>query len=545
MITIKFNLFVKITLILALIILSLSGCNDFLEEYPKNAVSEGTFWNNEKDAHQALMGCYNRLIRAPGAGYTGERFRDYGATMVWLSSWAGYSAWRDLNYARPLEITPDHATIAEIWKFSYVLISRTNYFLDNIEKVDMDEGKKRMMIGEARFLRSYGYFWLSQLYGNVPLIKTTLTFDEANNISQASEEEVENFIVNELTEIAPDLPLEHAPSDKGRIEKGAALALKGRVLMAQKRWSEAADTYKQIMNLNRYKIDPRFKELFEDEGENSEEIIFANKFMDGEEYSEAVTQHHIVGSWWGGWSSCNVFQNLVDEFPMMDGKTIEESDLYDPKNPFENRDPRLYATILLSGYSEVDGEIFNGRPDEVPITGPALSGYLPNKFWDRGFEGKIRNYGGDYKQMRYAEVLLSRLESELEAGNAIDQNLLDNTINKVRQREAVNMPRVTETNPDKLREIVRRERLIELVFEGGIEYFDSRRWETLENVFNRDIVGMQVTDNPEAYSGKFNINDKGHIIIWHPRFLEYNYLWPIPLDELDINKNLNQNAGYN
>jgi hypothetical protein len=543
MTTINFKKIARtIMLVVVFIVLVLPGCNDdYLLENPKTAVSGAIFWNSEEDAHAALMGCYSTYIDG-----WGERLGNYDKSMIWMSSWAGYSSWRDFGWARERQISPTHGTINTLWMKSFRQIARANYFLDNIDKVNMEETKKVVMKAEARFLRAFTYFWLFQLWKNVPLVTTTLTFDEANHVEQASKEELVNFILAELTEVAQDLPLEQEPSDRGRAEKGAAMALKGRLLMSEERWSEAATTYKEIMDLNRYVIDPRYKELFEDEGENNDEVIYANQYMENQ-MGEAMSQHTMKSSLYGGFNACNVFQHVLDKFPMIDGKPIGESPMYDPQNPFNNRDPRLYATVLITGYSEVFGEIFNGDPETIAKTGqtgPNISGYILQKFWDRNYEGNSQYYGGDYPQMRYAEVLLSRLESELEAGNAIDQGLLDNTINKVRQREAVGMPPVTETDLVKLRDIVRRERFVELAFEGGIEYFDLKRWKILQAEASQELYGMKMTDNPAEYEGRYAINEKGHLIIGQLEFYEHNYLWPIPLNELNINDNLQQNPAY-
>lgn len=547
MTTINFNNpFKKVLLVLALIILFLPGCEkDYLKEVPKDSISEDVFWNDKDEAYMALMGCYDKVAES---GWT-ERVKNIEKTMIWMSAWAGYGSWRNFEVARGIEIVPTHITINSVWQRVYRQISRDNYFLDNIDKVDMDEDEKAEMAAEARFLRAFSYFWLSQLYGNVPLSTTTLTFDEANNVSQSSEEEVENFVLSELTAIAPDLPVERPAAETGRIERGAALALKGRLLMAQERWSEAASVYEEIMGLNRYIIDPRFKELFEDEGENSDEIIFAVQYMENE-YGESATQGVMRSSLWGGYNSVNVYKILVDAFLMTDGLPIEDSPLYDPDQPFENRDPRFYATLFLPGYSTYKGEVFHGHPDTIARTGqtgPNITGYIPNKFFDHDYEGNPFSYGGDYAHMRYAEVLLSRLESELKAGNAVDQNLLDNTINQVRGRDAVNMPPVTTADyasDEELMEIISRERFVELAFEGGIRYFDLRRWGKLQEVVDRDYYGMKITDDPDNYTGKYSIDEEGHVYCGRLKFFDYNDLWPIPLDELDVNDNLEQNPGY-
>lgn len=533
----------RLTFVTVFLLLLTSGCqNGFLDENPLDAISEGIFWNSTEDCYQALMGIYSTY-----AERTAERINNLDKSMIWMSSFAGYSSWRTFDWTRGIEIQATHGAITTMWRKLYVQISRCNYFLDNIGKADIPAEEKAQMTAEVRFLRAFSYFWLGQMYGNVPMPAHTLTFDEANNIGQSDEKAVREFILSELSAIAGDLPLSRSATEKGRIEKGAALALKGRVLLAEKRWADAAGTYREIMNLGRYGIDPRFKQLFITEGENNQEFIFVNKYMENE-FGEAMSQHTIRSSLYGGFNACNLFQHFLDEFPMKDGKSIRESSLYDPKKPFENRDPRLYETVLITGYSEVNGEVFRGDPVTIARTGQTganITGYILQKFWDRSFTGNRQYYGADYPQMRYAEILLSLLEAELEAGTPVTQTLLDETINRIRKRPAVNMPEVTENDPARLREIVRRERVIELGFEGGIEYFDMRRWGTLQEMVDREYYGMKMTEDPANYQGIHNINEEGHLVIGRQRFYDFNYLWPIPLSELDVNSNLKQNPGYN
>lgn len=531
----------KITFFLILIIL-LSGCKDYfsLQEEPKDQLSEATFWNTKDDAVRALTACYR------AENWTGwwNNFNGNNIVGIQFEDWTDILSNKELGSGFPQNgITSTNSQVGDMWKSNYVFIARVNYFLENIGKVKMDENEKAAMIAEAKFLRANSYFWLSQLYGNVPLSDKTLTFDEANSISQSTKAEVVNFALNDLTEAVKFLPLKRPSSEEGRVEKGAALALMGRFLMAEKRWPEAAETYKKIMDLNRYVIDPRFKELFEDEGDNSDEIIYARKYMQ-DVFGEPFTQQAAVPGWYGGYSQFSFLQNFVDKFLMTDGKTIVESPLYNAEHPFENRDPRLYATVLLPGYSKVNGKIYQGNPDSTTQTGPGFTGYGLNKFYDYNYKGSTWSYGGDYKLMRYAEVLISYLESKLEAGSSITQSLLDETINKIRGRAAVHMAPVTETDPNKLREIIRNERAVEFACEGGIRYLDLIRWKIAVEVLNQKFYGMKVTNDPAGYKGRFIINNTGNIFIQERKFSDINYLWPIPLSELDINKNLKQNPGY-
>jgi starch-binding outer membrane protein, SusD/RagB family len=536
---------IKIAFFLVLFVFLSPGCHhDFLDEYPKISISEQIYWQTEDDAYQALVGVY-ALLRS---GW-GERLEGYGKQFCWASAFAGYGSWRNFGHSRGLVLEPGGAIHLIMWRLSYQIISRANYFLENINKVNIDESKRNVMIAEVRFIRAFMHFWLNQWYGSVPVVTTVLTFDEANSIMQSSEQDVRSFILAELTEIAPVLPLAHPASEKGRIERGAALALKGRVLLYEERWPEAVEVYSQIMNLGRYIIDPRWKELFQVQGDDNDEAIFVVKYHESEQGGEAMSQHTMRSSLYGGFNALNVFKHFVDNFRMIDGELINDSPLYDPGNPYNNRDPRLYKTLLIADYSVVpiDGEVFRGDPATIARigqTGTNISGYLLQKWWDWQYVGNRRTYGGDYMQIRYAEVLLSRLEAELEAGNSISQDLLDNTINRIRQRPEIDMPPVTETDPAKLREIIRNERFVELAFEGGIRYFDLRRWRTLETEVGIEVLGMRMTNDPASYEGLHHINEDGYLIIGSLVFEPHNYYWPIPLSELDVNKNLVQNPGY-
>ncbi len=524
------------------LLVAVIGCKKELDlqEYPKEQLSEAIFWNNKADAEKALTACYR------AENWTGwwNNFNGWNILGIKFEGWTDILSNKELGSGFPQAgIVSTDQQVKDMWSSNYARIARANYFLDNIAKVTMTEMERSEMVAEAKFLRAYSYFWLSQLYGNVPLVEKTLTFDEANSVKQATQKEVVEFAIKELMEAERNLPVRRSAAQKGRVEKGAALALLGRFLMAEKRWAEAAETYKKIIDLNRYVIDNRFKELFQDEGDNSDEIIFSRKYMQ-DVFGEPMTQLASVPGWYGGYTQFSFFQNFVDRFLMIDGKSIDESPLYDPANPFENRDPRLYATVLLPDYSFVNGKKYVGHPDSTKQTGPGVTGYGLNKFYDPSYAGDKNRYGGDYKLMRYAEVLLSYLEANLESGAVITQSLLDETINKVRGRQEIKMAAVTETDPQKLRTIVRNERAVELACEGGIRYWDLIRWKIAVETLNRKFYGMKITDNPAQYTGKYVINEKGEIFIQERKFEDRNYLWPIPQSELDVNPNLKQNPGY-
>ncbi|HSI77630.1 MAG TPA: RagB/SusD family nutrient uptake outer membrane protein [Lunatimonas sp.] len=528
-----------------LILMGQTGCQDWLDEQPLVQLSEGSFWNSESDGLLALTGIYNGSNVGINA-YTNE--------LLILSSATDDSSYKfgavGNIYSGYLRAADTQVVLA-IWQRAYRTIFKVNYFLENIDRVEMDSALKAQWIAEAKFLRAYEYFYMSILYGGVPLITSVLTIEEANSQTRNSLTEIVEFSIQELTAAAQDLPATRPASERGRILKAAPLAIKGRLLMIHNRWSEAVSTYEEIIGLDAHQIDPRYKAIFEEEGETSSEIILATNMIAGL-YGNTHNQRNHHPEFYGGYSEVNPFQGMVDAFLMTDGLPIEESPLYDPQNPFDNRDPRLYASVFLPEYTEFRGRLFLAHPDRTGdniAALPGATGYGWKKYVTEDFAGDFGSSGDDVILVRYAEVLLSYLESKIENGDNITQELLDQTINQVRGRQEVGMPPVTETDPAQLTEILRRERRVEFCIERVIRYMDIRRWGIFLEVMNRQFYGMKLTDDADNYedytvetSGRF----RGHykVINKTGTVTQDMALIPIPLSEIDLNPALEQNPGY-
>lgn len=541
----------KLLIILSTIIIGLftTACEDWLDEQPLDQLSLDTFWATEDDATLALVGVYKYGVWGGPIGIRGDPLDDVLGHnhCVWrlmiMSDEGTHKAGRD---DRPILITPTQGFISENWERAYRGIHKANVFLANIGAVEMDAAKKAQYIAEARFIRAYTYFIITQWWGDVPLVKDELSVQEANELTRTPQADVVSFILTELTEAAADLPAVRPASEKGRISKSAALAYKGRLLMAEQRWSEAAATYKEVMDLGVHAIDSRFKELFEVSGESSSEIVFSiDRTASIAGNSEYQVWYHSTS--YGGYSVINIFQETVDAFGMIDGLPIGTSPLYDPDNPFENRDPRLYASVLLPDYSVWRGQLHTPHPDKSDIgvkAGAGRTGYGLKKFTTEDYDGEAFSSSADYIYLRYSEVLLSYLESKLEAGDGITQALLDQTINEVRGRESLGVAPVTETDPNLLREIVRNERRVEFLGEPGIRLWDLNRWKIAHTALRGEFHGIKLTDNPSIYTD-YKVDENGHLfVVDRQSFEDHNYLWPIPLSEIDVNPNLVQNPGY-
>lgn len=533
------------TAIFFLAFIAMVSCEEgILDKQPLDQLSTGNFWTTAEDVTLALAGVYNKATTWSNADHICEldNNSDNGIDRKVNQSYLTYG-----------NLNPASAEVKSYWNGSYREIAGCNYFLENVDKVtDIDAAKKAQMVAEVRFLRAFTYFNMSQFWGGVPLVTKILSMEESISVNTSTKEEVVNFVLGELDAIENDLPATRPSGEHGRILRSAALAVKGRLLMAEKRWADAAAAYKKIIDLNVHTIDPVYADLFNGKKETSSEIIFSRKYLAGEVGNS--TQLYYRPSVDGGWHHMNPFQSLVDAYLCTDGKTIEESPLYDPKRPVVKngvnyRDPRLLYTVFYPGISTIKGRVYHGHPDSTTVIGDVftydagMTGYCLQKYVDNTYTDNVYDSGVDIPIIRYAEVLLSYLESKINAGDAINQTLLDLTINAVRNRASVKMPAVTETEKVKLMNILKRERRVELAWEG-LRYWDLNRWgEAVQTLSDKPMYGIKITDNPETYT-RFPVGPTGHYFVINLKFRASDLPWPFPQDELDINTTLQQKDNW-
>ncbi len=376
-------------------------------------------------------------------------------------------------------------------------------------------------------------------------------------VSRNSYDEVMNFVITELNESMNSLPLDYNSGDDGRVTKGAAMAIKARALLTyasplnnpsndMQRWQAAADASKAIIDLNQYQLYDDYKVLFtEAGGYNTEEVIWGRpQNIDVE--VEARVERLLYPNGWLGFAHSHPLQNLVDDYEMSNGKRIEDPDSgYDPQNPYADRDPRFYYTILYDGapFKERTIETFTpgglDSPDGIESAWNASeTSYYIRKFITESECGCTSNASGSSSPtwiwFRYGEVLLNYAEAMYMLG---DEATCREYINKIRSRPSVDMPPVTESG-EALWERLVEERRIELVFES-FRFFDVRRWKIATEVFSQDRYRMDVHRDP-------NTGDKTYTVrFFQPaHFDEHNYLAPIPQNVIDQNSNIDQNPGY-
>ncbi|MEQ9286014.1 MAG: RagB/SusD family nutrient uptake outer membrane protein [Cyclobacteriaceae bacterium] len=541
---------IKVLSIVALAMCLTISCSDELERSPLDQFASESFWTSESNALLALA-----------AVYKGET---YGTANANFSDWWSYTATvllegaTDNSYDRRGNNSPVHrlsngtmlasntAIVRQMWDRTFEKIARSNFFIENVGQVPVDAGVVARLSAEARFVRAVQYYYLSQTYGAVPLIERTLTLEESFVVEKAPKSTIIQFVIDELGAIVADLPAygDMSTAEFGRASKQAALAYLGRMQMADQRFAAAATTYKSIIDLGDNIIDPDYVSLFDGTNEMSAEIIFTMPYI--EDLFGNGLQQNAGPAIIGAWHIVNPLGDLVESYEFNDGTSFDYSDpRYDASDLAKDRDPRLSYNVLIDGVDFGPGFKYISHPDSTSSIDrlttnrqATRTGFGLAKFMNWNYTGNLRMAPQDQPIIRYAEVLLTYLEAKLEAGDAIDQALLDQTINLVRGRTSVNMPPVTETDPDALRVILRRERRNELALEGQ-RYWDLLRWDIAKDVLNADFYGG-------PFPGATNLRQKDGVADPHSRWYVTSRsfrdgiddTWPIPDSEIEINPNL-------
>lgn len=538
------------------------SCDDFLDKEPPSSISDGNFWNDENDAYMALVGCYRFQ--------TGWSHDDFATPQGLLYlDFAGGNGTEKENFSTLMASSNTLATNSNImyyWGNAYTQIAKYNTFLDNIDDCPFsDESRKKQWTSEVKCLRAYFFFYLAFYFKDVPMPLTSLSLSEANSIAQTPQKEVYNQVENDLLEAVSVLPDKRADSEYGRFTKGAAQVLLSRVYLAQDKFSEAAAMLKSVIDSGIYQLDHRngddsYEKLFQIGGEYSPEMIFCIMGIENQ-YTTSRYQYLYPECAYGGWHQFAPYNELVKEYFCTDGKSISESPLYDDENPYVNRELRLYASIFLpplgsypgTKYNDITYDCFKGSNQFDSYNKFTLfNGYCPKKGCDPSITSNLSSTPTYTPLMRYAEVLLGYLEALNETNpNAITQSVLDMTINDIRDRVNLSGYTIGELDSqEKVRSAVRKERRVELAFEG-FRYFDVLRWGIAEKELNHIFTGVKLSDNPNEknYRGSgataSPVDEDMYYQFEERSWQPHNRYWPIPQSDLNVNKNLKQNEGYN
>ena len=458
------------------------------------------------------------------------------------------------------------------WSKCYTAIADANMFLEKLAQADITSWQYNpdyrnwvqqleLFPYEVRFLRAYFYFELFRSYGDVPLVTTTLTNAEANTITRTPADEIVKFIVEEIDEIAPYLPVSYVTevnSEVGRATRGAALALKARTLLYaasplfnptndRSRWAAAAEACKVILdNAATWGLKlSAYGSLWGHDAFYNPELIFG---LGRGEFNSFEMANYPVGVENGSSGNCPT-QTLVDQYEFQEGgQTFGERypgsiDL-NAGDPYEGLDPRFALTVVKNGDEwPTNGsqkkaiETFNGGFNASPKYGATPTGYYLKKYVDGACVTTADNQTTrrhTWILFRLGEIYLDYAEAVFNAtGSAKDATFgmtANEAINKLRNRPDIQMPEFTEDGEAWVARY-ERERMVELAFENH-RFWDVRRWKKGPQYFRTIQVanisaGLQLTRATVSRQ-------------WDDKY----YFYPIPQSELKKNPNLTQNAGW-
>jgi hypothetical protein len=579
------------TVALLLTLCFISCSKDFLERTPGVAITEDEIFADPALAARFADNAYNYVITK----YV--RFNDHRGTVSQASDEAvsGNSEGTVTSLNRGLY--HEHSTqaslndIGNIWTLMYKGIAIHNKMLAKLPSIPASASGATVTFnpvrveGEMRFLRALSYFELTKRFGGVPIINKVyegIDYDQINmdiNIPRNTYAEVTAFIISDLN-IAIDklvTDADYGASNYGRPTKGAALALKARVLLYaasplnnptndKAKWQAAADAAAELMVVNgragqNYSLQTSYGDILN--LPNSSEYIMIRIKGNTPLAGEMMQDFSMSPGSGGAQGQMNPTQNHVDMYEMANGKAITDATSgYDPTKPYVGRDPRFYNNIVYNDLA------WQGRKIEMwafpttnaqgqPVTNYGLdwnpgnitytaTRYYCKKYWPEVY----RTVGGsttllNYIYFRYAEVLLNFAEAQNEV-LAIPDATVYNPLIDIRRRAGIQIGtglyglKANMTQAE-MREAIRHERAIELAFEDH-RWYDIMRWKIGSTTIGVPMKGMNVVKNT---NGTFTYNvitlSEGFQKSWNER----QNLYPIPRTEIYKSKGvLTQNPGW-
>lgn len=536
-------------IVFCLILLLLASCDNFLDKKPLDSVTEDAVFNDDALLTAYVTACYNAypngFDEAMMSSCTDESYTRHGKTSSIMVSQG--------------DMTPDNIENFDsgrfsnfnYWNTAYEYLRNINVFFEKYDNAQVSEDLKYRLYGEMKFIRAFVYANLIWRFGGVPIITKTYTLDDTDfTIKRNTYDECVEFILGDLQEAITHLPSKMDGENKGRACGDACKALKARVLLYaasplnnpsndKKKWEEARDAAKEVIELSGYELSSDYRNLFL---KDDKEIIFRKYYTKAQ--ANRVNLFNSP-SGYGGWGGNCPLQNLVDDYEMQaTGKRpLEGGSGYDPLHPYAGRDPRFYATILYNGAMfrgrEVETFLPGGQDSEEGAVGSwncSQTGYYLYKYHD---EEQVLNESEattvPWTFFRLSEFYLNYAEAQYYLGEEEECRW---AINKVRTRPGINMPPVTASG-EELLEKLRNERRIELAFENH-RYFDLRRWMIASDYENMDAMGIKIEKAP---NGELKYT---RITVLERHFFPQHYWLPIPRSEIiKSNYTLEQNPYYN
>lgn len=561
------------------------GC-ERLDYYPGGQLSESTFWKTEEHARQAAAGLYN-AVRLPwcfGMEFTFDMCSDLAD---------GTSPWADIS--RGSSFSSNSSAVQNHWQYLYELVHRSNTVIRNVAQMPISPTTIDRTIGEAKFLRALAYFRMLNCWGGVPYYDESCDINEqfaSLNSPRCSEEELRSHIIDDLNEAIEKLPVKWNAEDYGRVTKGAAYALRGKVYLFNKEWEKAISDFEEIVeNKNNnygYRLHDDYDDLFRlYNGRTSPEMIFSIQSIDGNTAGYALD----IVSYFGNKSTLRLIASnrivpsttLVDMYENKDGSKFNWNDIFPGFNEgdsqfrrdllcvainnestlitdslncdiesvravYENRDPRLCINVITP-YSYYLGSDAASNPmvKQFVLADPTKGGspmeaaaFIRNSegwnsyFWRKWIPtGNLEGYWGEYTRTPYEFPLIRLGDVILMLAEAYNETgRIDKAIaevNKIRSR--VGMPLLNGGSPQMA---VGGQDDLTLRIRNERAYELVGEGERYWDLKRWGILSETVRDATDIFGD----------LMYTRTYQSRHEKWPIPLVEMERNPSLVQNEGW-
>nr|WKN35785.1 RagB/SusD family nutrient uptake outer membrane protein [Tunicatimonas sp. TK19036] len=495
-----------ITIVSLTFFIGLFSCSDeYLDKTDPERLVSGNFYQTEVQVEQALNGVYSQLQGIISSQWQYNEFITDNTTLHFNIGDRGQGP--SLEAIEFWQINSSTGNINALYTSLYGAMVNINTTLAKIEEATFDAAAVQQFKGQLKFMRAYYYFHLVQYFGEVVLITEPLESpSDAWDYERQPVEKVYELIESDLNEAVAVLPVSYSAEQVGRITKGAALSLLGKVYLTRKNYPQAITTLSEVTTLG-YELLPNYADVFDPANKNHLESVFEVQFQGGNDLGEhsgfiyTFAPRESVGA--------------VIDFPGQNGGgwNIPSLDMIDA---YEEGDLRKEVS-LKEGYTSLEGEW-------VPV--PYINKYNhPHAIRERTDD--------NWPVIRYADVLLMLAEATNEASGPAEAFQY---LNPVRVRAG--LPPLSGLTQEAFRTAVLQERRIELAFENH-RWFDLKRTMTPEELADfLNAYGDREQSNPTTTRGGIPFSAADFV------FEPYEALFPIPANEIIINPDLTQNPGY-
>jgi tetratricopeptide (TPR) repeat protein len=500
---------------ISVFLLSLTSCDDELEQANPNVLTEESFWETEGDALSALAATY-KYLKQNTFGYWGYRvvqLQNARADDFFLRNDN-----RGLYQLSTFSNSPTTDTPGFLFSGAYTGIFRANQVITNTPNSNIQEGIQNQLVAEAKFLRALNYYHLVLNFEAVPIFTTVPQVREDYFKAKSTREEIWIQIENDFQEAKSVLPTSYPPEWVGRATRGAAIGYLGKSYVYQEKWEEAINEFELLVEPTgeakapyNYKLLEDYEHNFMAEFDNNEESLFEIQIQNvggsdawgGENANESqgvVIAYGMAPTEVGGWFQMHPTNKMFNEFQKE--RTVDG-----------DFDPRMYASIVW----DYPGAMFYNRPftefEQVFNKNAKVRKY---QNWRNDNEGIPGSSEINEKALRFADILLLYAEALTMQGRVAEALPL---VNRIRNRaDLTDLLSVLDKNA--MMDEIQHQRMVEF-FREGQRFYDLRRWGLLdEEISASDKEGREFFDE------------------------DRHDFFPIPQDEMNTNPEIEQDPNW-